>query len=167
MAVLGSSHAKVEPFTQIMGNAEIHVSISLIKLTNHFSQELLVILLSDSTHFCFGVDLFLLQDHANPMTTPARVRSRMADTTPRAAPKAVPMAVQMLLSTASVPSEPSSSLFESGRCVVSKIEVDLEHEVKSEHVMVAPFPAWNVLLITTTLYPVNRLTAYYSSIILR
>ena len=34
---------------------------------------------------CFGVDLFLWHDHTQPMTTPTRVRSRMAHTAPRAA----------------------------------------------------------------------------------
>ena len=79
------------------------------------------------------------------MITPTRVRSKMADTTPRVAPMVVTRAVQILLSIASVPSEPISSLFESGRGVVSKHEVDFEHEVKSEHVMVVPFPASNVV----------------------
>ena len=37
------------------------------------------------THLMFSVDLFLWQDHAHPMTMPIRVRSRMADTAPRAA----------------------------------------------------------------------------------
>ncbi len=39
-------------------------------------------------HLSVGFPLFLWQDHTHTATTPTRVRSRMADTTPRVAPMA-------------------------------------------------------------------------------
>ena len=80
-------------------------------------------------HLC--TDLFLWQDHAHPMTTPTRVRSRMADTAPRAAP----MAVEIFPSTASVlpTSEPRFFVFTSGHEVESGHGVVSGHAVESGH----------------------------------